>query len=124
MYRQVARCQQLKKLLDSGATLDYKMHFQLVMQALQAELESLNLEPLSPEQENYQEPFGIDKMYAEQWLLFIYLPAIIADFAWNDYTRIRMANFSYYFALAWKDKPQLAHATVLVELFEMLAAKL
>lgn len=124
MYREAARCQQLKTLLDSGATLDYKMHFQLVMKALIAELESLNLDSLTPEQVNYKEPFGIDKMYAEQWLLFIYLPAITQDFTAQEYSRIKMADFSYYFALAWKDKPQLAHATVLVELFEKLAAKL
>lgn len=39
--------------------------------------EVFELTPLRPEQRDYKEPFGIDCMQPEQWLMYIYLPELI-----------------------------------------------
>lgn len=65
---------------------------------------NLNSAPLLPEQQQYSEPFGLDKMELSQWLLHIYLPVAINHLT-HDILDIfaNIDGFSYVFEYQWQN---------------------
>lgn len=64
-----------------------------------------NSDPITVEQRQYTEPFGLDKMAISQWLLHIYLPVAKNHIQYDEFMIFaNLKDFSYVFEHSFQQK--------------------